>query len=102
MAAFNSRQASWPQWANRGLGYVLAHTGHYGHMRPDVSLSRREVEVLDLLVQGLTNSEIAQGLTLSHWTVKRHVARLLHKTGLRGRIDLALWYYAKSPSLRAE
>ena len=57
-----------------------------------VALSRREREVLDLLVRGLTNLEIADRLTLSHWTVKRHIARVLARTHLRGRVDLALWY----------
>lgn len=39
----------------------------------------------------MTNRQIAAALTLSPWTVKRHVARLLHKTGLHSRTQLAVW-----------
>jgi DNA-binding CsgD family transcriptional regulator len=53
-------------------------------------LSRREEEVVELVGRGLTNAEIAQNLGLSPWTVKRHVARVLDKTGARRRVDLAV------------
>ena len=53
-------------------------------------LSHREEEVVELVGRGLTNAEIAQNLGLSPWTIKRHVARVLAKTGDRRRIDLAV------------
>ena len=53
-------------------------------------LSRREEEVIELVGRGLTNAEIAQSLGLSPWTIKRHVARVLDKTGARRRIDIAV------------
>ena len=53
-------------------------------------LTHREEEVVELVGRGLTNSEIAQNLGLSPWTIKRHVARVLAKTGDRRRIDLAV------------
>ena len=45
---------------------------------------------MELVGRGLTNAEIAQNLGLSHWTIKRHVARVLAKTGARRRVDLAV------------
>lgn len=48
-------------------------------------LSRREREVLALLVTGLTNKEIAHQLSISLGTVKDHVHHILAKTGLPGR-----------------
>jgi DNA-binding NarL/FixJ family response regulator len=51
------------------------------------SLTRREVEVFLLIARGLSNSELAQELSLSEGTVKTHVARVLSKLGLRDRLQ---------------
>ena len=50
-------------------------------------LSRRELEVLQLVAAGETNSQIARRLGLSTHTVERHVANLYRKIGARGRAD---------------
>jgi DNA-binding NarL/FixJ family response regulator len=55
-------------------------------------LTSREQQVIELICQGLTNAEIGERLGLSPWTVKRHVARVLAKTGCRRRVDLAVSY----------
>jgi ATP/maltotriose-dependent transcriptional regulator MalT len=52
-------------------------------------LSRREVEVLHLVAQGLSNAEIAERLFLSEHTVKRHVANILSKLKLPSRAAAA-------------
>ena len=57
---------------------------------PAAALSRREREILDLLVENLANKEIAARLHVSLRTVKFHVSRLLAKYGVRGRGDLML------------
>jgi LuxR family maltose regulon positive regulatory protein len=48
-------------------------------------LSERELEVLSLVAEGLTNQDIAQRLVLSEHTVNRHVANILRKLGLPSR-----------------
>jgi serine/threonine-protein kinase PknK len=45
-------------------------------------LSRRELEVLDLMAEGRTNGAIARRLYVSDRTVESHVASILHKMGL--------------------
>jgi LuxR family transcriptional regulator, maltose regulon positive regulatory protein len=52
-------------------------------------LSRRELEVLALVAEGLTNQEIAARLVLSKHTVNRHVANILRKLRLPSRAAAA-------------
>ncbi|MEU0488605.1 response regulator transcription factor [Nocardiopsis sp. NPDC006139] len=52
------------------------------------SLTRREQEVLDLLTQGLSNSQIADRLILSTGAIKFHVSNLLRKFGCDRRSQL--------------
>ena len=61
-------------------------------------LTKKEVEILDLLLLGKTNDEIAQSLGIRINTLKRHMTNIYNKTigpGLRShasRVKLALWY----------
>jgi len=54
-------------------------------------LSEREVEVLQLLAQGMTNKDIAQTLILSVRTVEAHLRNIFGKLGVRSRTEAALW-----------
>src|SRR5271166_1147719 len=56
----------------------------------DSNLSRREQEVLDSLLENLSNKEIASKLNIAERTVKFHVSNLLNKFGVRRRADLIL------------
>jgi DNA-binding NarL/FixJ family response regulator len=54
-----------------------------------LGVTSREVDVLALVVQGLSNKEIAARLYLSPRTVEKHVERLVAKTGVSARNELA-------------
>lgn len=54
-------------------------------------LTPREREVLDLLVEGLTNQQIAERLVVSLKTVKTHVSNILAKLHLPDRTQARLW-----------
>ena len=54
-------------------------------------LSDREMEVLRLLAQGLTNKAIAQSLILSVRTVEAHLRSIFGKLGVHSRTEAALW-----------
>jgi DNA-binding NarL/FixJ family response regulator len=56
---------------------------------PLASLSRRELEVLALVAEGLTNHQIAERLVLSEHTVNRHVGNILSKLDLPARAAAA-------------
>jgi len=54
------------------------------------TLSSRELEVLELVVQGLTNKEIARKLKISDITARNHVISLLSKLGAKDRTEAAI------------
>ena len=53
------------------------------------SLSDREIDVLNLMLEGLLNKQIADELSISMRTVEVHRARLLEKMGVRNAVELA-------------
>jgi len=55
-------------------------------------LSPREMEVLSLISQSMTNEEIAERLFLSPKTVKTHLRNIFSKSGMRNRVEAALVY----------
>jgi DNA-binding NarL/FixJ family response regulator len=54
---------------------------------PPDGLTRREVDVLRLIAAGKTNREIADELTISVYTVERHVHNAYTKLAVRNRAD---------------
>jgi len=62
-----------------------------GRPRHDDILTPREWEVLKLLLEGLTNEQIADRLGVTHDTAKYHVSQILGKLGVESRQEAARW-----------
>lgn len=72
---------------------VLAEFAQPARAVPEGSqrLSRRERDVLGLLVEGMSNEEIARTLFLSEATVKKHLGSIMAKLHLRNRVQVAVF-----------
>ncbi len=58
---------------------------------PDNNLTKRELEVLQCIVEGLSNSQIAEKLFISIRTVEGHKSNLINKTGVKNTISLVMY-----------
>ncbi|MBE9046666.1 response regulator transcription factor [Pleurocapsales cyanobacterium LEGE 10410] len=54
-------------------------------------LSARELEIVELVVTGLSNHKIAEQLEISKRTVDNHISNILKKTGVVNRVELVRW-----------
>ena len=61
------------------------------HSQPRLDLSERELEIIGLVAQGLTNQEIGEQLMISKRTVDNHVSNVFSKTGAKNRVALLNW-----------
>jgi two-component system nitrate/nitrite response regulator NarL len=59
---------------------------------PDLaSLTRRELQIVKYIAEGMSNKQIGRKLDIAESTVKVHVKHLLKKLGLRSRVEAAVW-----------
>jgi two-component system nitrate/nitrite response regulator NarL len=59
---------------------------------PDLNtLTRRELQILKYIAEGLSNKLIARKLDIAESTVKVHVKHMLKKLGFRSRVEAAIW-----------
>jgi len=56
-------------------------------------LTPRELDILLLLAQGMSNDDIARTLVLEVSTIKSHLARMLPKLGVKSRLQAVVWAY---------
>jgi DNA-binding NarL/FixJ family response regulator len=82
-----------PSVTRRLLERVAADLREAPDTRPLKSLTDREREVLALVGQGKTNTEVAHALFLSPLTAKTHVSRIMTKLGARDRVQLVVLAY---------
>ncbi|WDH20373.1 two-component system response regulator NarL [Pseudomonas chlororaphis] len=74
-----------------GLTRVMAQALRSPPRQPEVELTERERQVLRTIASGYSNKVIGHKLGITEGTVKVHVKNLLHKLGLRSRVEAAVW-----------
>ncbi|GAA4881236.1 response regulator transcription factor [Kitasatospora terrestris] len=82
-----------PDVTRRLVGHYAARIRPAEKTHRDVPLTPRELEVLRLIAEGLSNSEIAATLVISPETVKTFVSRILAKLHLRDRVQAVVYAY---------
>ena len=58
-------------------------------------LNKTELKVVELVVQGLKNSEVAEIIGTTEMVIKNYLRVIYDKLGLWNRVELALWYEAR-------
>ena len=70
------------------LTSLLDHKMYLNHLARQYHISDRERDIVDLILKGLSNKEIEQGLFISPHTVKNHIYNIFQKTGVKSRGQL--------------
>ncbi len=87
-------ESTWTHEELRRMSGALA-TPRLSFNDVEVSLTKREGEVLRQMAYGLTNKEIAQVLHISYETIKEHVQHILRRIGVSDRTQAAVWAIRK-------
>jgi DNA-binding NarL/FixJ family response regulator len=81
------------------IRHILTRLSHWATVTDEGvnghQLSTRELEVLEMVVKGASNKEIAQDLFLSEGTVKAHVSHIMAKVNVERRTDLVRYALTK-------
>ena len=64
------------------------------------ALSTRQEKVVELVAQGLKNSEVAEIIGTTEFVVKNYLRVIFDKLGCWNRVELALWYEARRSESR--
>ncbi|GHD87253.1 response regulator [Streptomyces naganishii] len=84
-----------PQVTRRLVGTYATRIRPAENAPGDIPLTPRELEVLRLIAEGLSNGEIAAALLISQETVKTFVSRILAKLQLRDRVQAVVYAYRR-------
>lgn len=77
------------------LKYVRDKIGGIGNYEPFNELSERELDIVRLIAEGLSNRQISERLFLAEGTVRNHISTILEKTGLEHRTQIAVLWLKK-------
>jgi len=81
--------------ANGPGGETLETSRNQPRHRGSTGLSRREIEVLTLLAEGLSTKSLALKLNISHFTARNHIQNILVKLGLHSKAQAVSYAFKK-------
>lgn len=93
-AAYQGEARLHPTVIQKLMQQVTSHPAA-GSKHPEADLTERELDVLRLVAEGLSNREIASKLVISEKTVKTHISNLLSKLDKEDRTRLAIYAIRK-------
>lgn len=73
------------------LAHALLNNSRQVQNSQQAGLTEREVQILKLVSQGMSNKLVARNLNISEGTVKVHMKHILKKINLRTRVEAAVW-----------
>jgi DNA-binding NarL/FixJ family response regulator len=84
-----------PYLTNSLFTQIVEHALKNGKtkLRDAVRMTKREREVIELIVEGLSNREIGQKLKVSTYTIKSHIHNIMEKLALHTRLEIANYSY---------
>jgi len=88
---FSRLSARGRQMDRREVVMLALDEGGAARSPKPAELTRRESEIAELLVEGLSSAQIAARLVLSTRTVEGHIQRMLNKLEFRSRSQIAVW-----------
>lgn len=93
LAAHRGESQLHPDIAKKLMSRVVTSSQEIQETAFSKELTKREMEVLRLIAEGFNNRDLAQTLTISEKTVKKHVSSILHKLKLTDRTQAAIYAY---------
>lgn len=90
-AAIRAAMRGEPVLEARVTGKVLSRMRRGDEVKPHEELTPRELEILRLIAQGMTNQEISDQLFITVKTVKTHITQILSKLGVEDRTQAAVY-----------
>ena len=69
----------------------LLKSGNHHKTLENINLTKRETDILGLLVEGMSNKLIARELNITDGTVKVHIKNILRKIKVSSRLEVAVW-----------
>jgi DNA-binding NarL/FixJ family response regulator len=81
--------------SGREKNVIVKDRFNFKQINEDTVFTLQEQKILELVLQGMTNKEIADVLYFTLRNVEKYVSRLLFKTGTKNRTHLAQYFYRK-------
>lgn len=76
---------------------TISHLIKQAHTTPAHGLTKRELEIVKLMSEGMLNKEVADKLFISYFTVNQHMKHIYKKINVSSKPELVAWYLSYNP-----